>query len=107
MGVGLRRRARARAAPVGPDVPHDPPADGHLPGRQLERVHDRARPPGDVLLPRADGDPRRLRGRDRRRPPRERTDLLMAAAPPFVSYATMSEALVPSAEWQYVYASLQ
>jgi hypothetical protein len=31
----------------------------------------------------------------------------MAAAPPFVSYATMSEAIVPAAEWAFVYASLQ
>ncbi len=31
----------------------------------------------------------------------------MAAAPPFVSYSSMSEALVPSSEWPYVYASLQ
>jgi hypothetical protein len=31
----------------------------------------------------------------------------MAAAPPFVSYSTMSEALVASSEWPFVYASLQ
>jgi hypothetical protein len=31
----------------------------------------------------------------------------MAAAPPFVSYSSMSEVLVPSAEWPYLYASLQ
>jgi hypothetical protein len=31
----------------------------------------------------------------------------MAAAPPFVSYATMSEAVVPSADWPLLYASLQ
>ena len=31
----------------------------------------------------------------------------MAAAPPFVSYSTMSEVLVPASEWPYVYASLQ
>jgi hypothetical protein len=31
----------------------------------------------------------------------------MAAAPPFVSYSTMSEATVPSGDWPYVYASLQ
>ena len=31
----------------------------------------------------------------------------MAAAPPFVSYATMSEAIVPAADWTFVYASLQ
>jgi hypothetical protein len=31
----------------------------------------------------------------------------MPAAPPFVSYATMSEAIVAAAEWPYVYASLQ
>jgi hypothetical protein len=31
----------------------------------------------------------------------------MAAAPPFVSYSSMSQALIPAAEWAYVYASLQ
>jgi hypothetical protein len=31
----------------------------------------------------------------------------MAAAPPFVSYATMSEAVVATADWPHLYASLQ
>jgi hypothetical protein len=31
----------------------------------------------------------------------------MIAAPPFAAYSTMSEAVVPSTEWPYVYASLQ
>jgi hypothetical protein len=31
----------------------------------------------------------------------------MAAAPPFVSYSSMSEALIPSSEWPFLYASLQ
>ena len=31
----------------------------------------------------------------------------MAAAPPFVSYSSMSEAVVPASEWEYLYASLQ
>jgi hypothetical protein len=31
----------------------------------------------------------------------------MAAAPPFVSYATMSEAVVTSGDWPLLYASLQ
>ena len=31
----------------------------------------------------------------------------MAAAPPFVSYSTMSEAAVPGADWPTLYASLQ
>jgi heme-degrading monooxygenase HmoA len=31
----------------------------------------------------------------------------MAAAPPFVSYATMSEAVVAAGDWPMVYASLQ
>jgi hypothetical protein len=31
----------------------------------------------------------------------------MSAAPPFVSYSSMSEALVPASEWEYLYASLQ
>jgi hypothetical protein len=31
----------------------------------------------------------------------------MAAAPPFVSYSTMSETVVPTSEWPYLYASLQ
>ena len=31
----------------------------------------------------------------------------MAAAPPFVSYSTMSEASVPASEWSYLYVSLQ
>ena len=31
----------------------------------------------------------------------------MAAAPPFVSYSTMSEAVVPESEWPMLYASLQ
>ncbi len=31
----------------------------------------------------------------------------MAAAPPFVSYSTMSEATVPASEWSFLYASLQ
>jgi hypothetical protein len=31
----------------------------------------------------------------------------MAAAPPFVSYSTMSEAAVPQADWPTLYASLQ
>jgi hypothetical protein len=31
----------------------------------------------------------------------------MIAAPPFAAYSSMSEALVPAAEWPYVYASLQ
>jgi hypothetical protein len=31
----------------------------------------------------------------------------MAAAPPFVSFATMSEARISPGEWPYVYASLQ
>jgi hypothetical protein len=29
------------------------------------------------------------------------------AAPPFVSYSSMSEAVVPASEWPYLYASLQ
>jgi hypothetical protein len=31
----------------------------------------------------------------------------MAAAPPFVSYSTMSEAVVSPSEWPFLYASLQ
>jgi hypothetical protein len=31
----------------------------------------------------------------------------MAAAPPFVSYSSMSEIVVPVSEWPYLYASLQ
>jgi hypothetical protein len=31
----------------------------------------------------------------------------MAAAPPFVAYSTLTETLVPAADWQAVYASLQ
>jgi hypothetical protein len=31
----------------------------------------------------------------------------MASAPPYVSYATMTEALIPAAVWPDVYASLQ
>jgi hypothetical protein len=31
----------------------------------------------------------------------------MAAAPPFVSYATMSEAIVAGSDWPVLYASLQ
>ena len=31
----------------------------------------------------------------------------MAAAPPFVAYSTMSDAVVPASEWPYLYASLQ
>jgi len=31
----------------------------------------------------------------------------MAAAPPFVSYSSLSEALVPSEDWPAVYSSLQ
>ena len=31
----------------------------------------------------------------------------MVAAPPFVAYSTMSEAVVPASEWPYLYASLQ
>ena len=31
----------------------------------------------------------------------------MAAAPPFVSYSTMSETTVPASEWSYLYGSLQ
>jgi hypothetical protein len=31
----------------------------------------------------------------------------MAAAPPFVAYSTMSEAVAPASEWPYLYASLQ
>ena len=31
----------------------------------------------------------------------------MAAAPPFVSYSSMSEAIVSSTDWPFLYASLQ
>jgi hypothetical protein len=31
----------------------------------------------------------------------------MAAAPPFVSYSSMSEAVVSAADWPFLYASLQ
>jgi hypothetical protein len=31
----------------------------------------------------------------------------MAAAPPFVSYSTMSEAVVPASQWSFLYGSLQ
>jgi hypothetical protein len=31
----------------------------------------------------------------------------MVVAPPFVSYSTFSEAIVPAADWSAVYASLQ
>jgi hypothetical protein len=31
----------------------------------------------------------------------------VAVAPPFVSYSSMAEAVVPASEWQYLYASLQ
>jgi hypothetical protein len=31
----------------------------------------------------------------------------MAAAPPFVSYSSMSEAVVPASDWPFLYASLQ
>ena len=33
--------------------------------------------------------------------------MAVAAAPPFVSYSTMSEAVVPASEWPFLYASLQ
>src|SRR5439155_1558015 len=82
-------------------------ADAHLSGGQLERVHERARRTRDALLRAADGDPHGLRSRDHRRPHRPRAEVLMAAAPPFVSYSTMSEAVVPASEWAYLYASLQ
>ena len=29
------------------------------------------------------------------------------AAPPFVSYSTLTEAVVPADEWSFLYASLQ
>jgi hypothetical protein len=32
---------------------------------------------------------------------------MAVAAPPFVSYSTMAETVVPAAEWPFVYASLQ
>jgi hypothetical protein len=32
---------------------------------------------------------------------------MSAAAPPFVSYSSMTEAIVPASEWPYLYASLQ
>ena len=31
----------------------------------------------------------------------------VAVAPPFVSFSSMTEAVVPASEWQYLYASLQ
>jgi hypothetical protein len=31
----------------------------------------------------------------------------VGVAPPFVSYSSMTEAVVPASEWQYLYASLQ
>jgi hypothetical protein len=31
----------------------------------------------------------------------------MAAAPPFVSYSSMSETVVPASDWPFLYASLQ
>ncbi len=31
----------------------------------------------------------------------------MAAAPPFVSYSTMTEAVVPAADWPSLYSSMQ
>lgn len=31
----------------------------------------------------------------------------MATAPPFVAYSTMTEALIPAADWPALYASLQ
>jgi hypothetical protein len=31
----------------------------------------------------------------------------MIAAPPFAAYSTMNEAVVPAAEWSYLYPSLQ
>src|SRR6185295_10230978 len=94
---------------VGLAVPHDAAESRHLLGGRLERVHEGARAPGDALLRAVHRDHHRLRGRPDRRPHRERTDLLMAsaAAPPFVSYSTMSEAVVPASEWPYLYASLQ
>jgi hypothetical protein len=33
--------------------------------------------------------------------------MAVTPAPPFVSYSTMSEAVIPASEWQFAYASLQ
>ena len=54
LAVGLRGRARRRDPPlVGPAVPARHAADRHLSARQLGRLHDRARGPGDALLRRS------------------------------------------------------
>ena len=64
---------------VGLAVPHDPRRRRHLPGRQLRRLHDGARRPGDALLRPPDGDHHRVRRRADRRPPRLGAEVLMAA----------------------------
>jgi len=33
--------------------------------------------------------------------------MAVGVAPPFVSYSSMTEAVVPASEWSYLYASLQ
>ena len=68
LALGLRRSCSSLGpAAVGLAVPLDPSEGEHLPGGQLRRLHDRARRPGDGLLPDPDRGPHRLRGRADRR----------------------------------------
>ena len=75
-----------------------------------------ARPGGDDVLRRDDGALARDLHRARGRAPRQRAALLMAAtspdeflgaAPPFVTFSSCTEVVVPAAAWEVVYASLQ
>ena len=106
-----------RPAALGGAVPLDAPALAALPGRPLGRLHDRVRAAGrDDVLRRDDGALVRDLPRARDRAPRLGAALLMAAtspdeflaaAPPFVSYSSCTEVVVPAAAWEVVYASLQ
>ena len=111
LDVGLRDRARRRdPALVGLAVPHDsPPERASIPVDSLggyTTEAGRARPPPSFSCsPRSSSCFAR---RADRRPSRLRADVLMAvAALPFVSYSSLTEAVVPAADWPTVYASLQ
>src|SRR2546426_7195000 len=109
MALGFPDRPRAGAAALGQAVPDDPAAHGHLPRRQVRRLDVGGRGSGDRLLPSLHRVHRRVRRGDHRRSHRLRAEVLMAmvAAPPFVSYSSLTEALIPADRWGLVYSSLQ
>src|SRR5512133_1386831 len=106
VAVGLCVAPDRHLDPLGQAVPDNEAAHGHLSGRQLRRLDIRSCQTGHRVLPSLDRNRGRVRGCAHRRTHRLGAEILMAVASvlPFVSYSSMTETLIPAAEWPTVYS---